>query len=60
MRIRLDVSAVGLVNRAYGGYVTPGKIAPLIPWQTETISPLSEEGLLSRSATIPQKCVPKS
>jgi lipopolysaccharide transport system ATP-binding protein len=34
IRIPLHVTAVGLVNRAYAGYPSPGKIAPLIPWRT--------------------------
>jgi lipopolysaccharide transport system ATP-binding protein len=31
----LNVHAAGRVNRAYTGYETPGKLAPLIPWRTE-------------------------
>jgi lipopolysaccharide transport system ATP-binding protein len=38
LNIKLNVCAVGLVNRAYPGYVTRGKIAPLIPWHTRIIS----------------------
>jgi lipopolysaccharide transport system ATP-binding protein len=38
VRIRLSVTGFGRVNRAYPGYVTPGKIAPLIPWQTEAVT----------------------
>jgi homopolymeric O-antigen transport system ATP-binding protein len=38
IRIPLHVTPVGLVNRAYPGYVSPGKIAPLIPWQTDCFS----------------------
>ncbi len=30
--IPLHVVATGLVNRAYPGYRTPGKLAPLLPW----------------------------
>jgi lipopolysaccharide transport system ATP-binding protein len=36
MTLRLQVHASGRVNRAYPGYSTPGKLAPLIPWATET------------------------
>jgi lipopolysaccharide transport system ATP-binding protein len=35
--IRLDVTGLGKVNRAYSGYVSPGKIAPLIPWHTTVV-----------------------
>jgi lipopolysaccharide transport system ATP-binding protein len=38
INIRLNVAAVGLVNSAYPGYITPGKIAPLIPWCTDKLS----------------------
>ncbi|NBS17795.1 MAG: exodeoxyribonuclease VII large subunit [Gammaproteobacteria bacterium] len=31
--VSLHVHSAGLVNRAYTGYETPGKLAPLIPWQ---------------------------
>lgn len=34
--VRIQVQASGRVNRAYPGYPTPGKIAPLIPWVTES------------------------
>jgi len=34
----LHVHAAGLVNRAYAGYDTPGKLAPLIPWQSERVA----------------------
>jgi len=37
VRIRLSVTRLGRVNRAYSGYVAAGKIAPLIPWQTEFV-----------------------
>lgn len=36
--IRFTVTNAGLVNRAYPGYDTPGKVAPLIPWRTERLS----------------------
>jgi lipopolysaccharide transport system ATP-binding protein len=39
LRIPINVTGLGRVNRAYPGYVTPGKLAPLIPWQTERIEP---------------------
>jgi lipopolysaccharide transport system ATP-binding protein len=32
--ISLHVHHAGIVNRAYAGYDTPGKLAPLIQWQT--------------------------
>jgi len=34
VRFALRVTGVGQVNRAYPGYSTPGKLAPLIPWTT--------------------------
>lgn len=37
VRIRLNVTGFGRVNRAYSGYVAAGKIAPLIPWHTEAV-----------------------
>lgn len=37
LRIGLNVTSVGYVNRAYPGYITPGRIAPLIPWQTRNV-----------------------
>ena len=36
IKIPLSVSAVGLVNRAYPGYRTSGRLAPLLAWRTET------------------------
>ena len=39
LRCPLTVTASGLVNRAYPGYHTPGKLAPLIDWRTERRSP---------------------
>lgn len=33
---KIFVQASGRVNRAYPGYPTPGKLAPLIPWNTES------------------------
>jgi lipopolysaccharide transport system ATP-binding protein len=38
IRIVIDVQASGKFNRAYAGYVTPGKLAPLLEWKTELIS----------------------
>jgi lipopolysaccharide transport system ATP-binding protein len=35
VRLPFDVQASGKVNRAYPGYVTPGKLAPLLDWKTE-------------------------
>jgi lipopolysaccharide transport system ATP-binding protein len=37
LSVTLRVHGGGLVNRAYTGYQSPGKIAPLIPWRTESI-----------------------
>ena len=36
LSVRIQVQASGRVNRAYPGYATPGKLAPLIPWVTDT------------------------
>jgi len=36
LTLRLQVQASGRVNRAYPGYPPPGKLAPLIPWSTES------------------------
>ena len=36
--VDIHVHSAGIVNRAYASYRTPGKIAPLISWRTETIS----------------------
>ena len=38
VNFKLDVTAVGRVNRAYPGAVIRGKIAPWIPWRTEIVS----------------------
>jgi len=35
IRIPFDVEASGKFNRAYSGYVTPGRLAPLLEWKTE-------------------------
>ena len=35
--INIEVHNAGAVNRAYAGYNTPGKLAPLIPWRTEKL-----------------------
>ena len=37
INLKLNVTAIGNVNSAYPGYVTPGKIAPLISWCTVSI-----------------------
>lgn len=37
VKIRLSVTGFGRVNRAYSGYVSQGKIAPLIFWQTQAV-----------------------
>lgn len=39
--IRLNVTGVGRLNRAYPGYISPGRIAPLIPWSTTAIKATS-------------------
>lgn len=36
IRLAFNVIAAGRVNRAYPGYRTPGKIAPLIEWNTRS------------------------
>lgn len=38
IRMGIEVQASGKFNRAYAGYVTPGKLAPLLEWKTELIS----------------------
>ena len=38
INIRLTVTALGNTNRAYVGYSSPGRIAPLLSWRTETLS----------------------
>jgi len=38
VRFPLRVTGVGQVNRAYPGYSTPGKLAPLIPWTTRWVA----------------------
>jgi lipopolysaccharide transport system ATP-binding protein len=38
LAMTLQVHSTGRVNRAYAGYETPGKIAPLIPWRTERVA----------------------
>ena len=35
--ISIHVHNAGLVNRAYAGYDTPGKLAPLIRWRTDRL-----------------------
>src|SRR5205823_6496757 len=37
IKIALHVIGGGRVNRGYPGYVTPGRLSPLIPWRTEVI-----------------------
>lgn len=34
LSITISVEAQGVVNRAYPGYQTPGKLSPLLKWQT--------------------------
>ncbi len=38
LALSLHVHPTGRVNRAYAGYDTPGKIAPLIPWRTDRVA----------------------
>jgi lipopolysaccharide transport system ATP-binding protein len=35
--LTLNVESAGRVNRAYPGYKTPGRLAPLIPWDTTQV-----------------------
>lgn len=35
--VEIHIQNTGRVNRAYAGYQTPGKLAPLIEWRTETL-----------------------
>jgi len=35
IQIPFEVQASGKVNQAYPGYITPGKLAPLLDWKTE-------------------------
>jgi lipopolysaccharide transport system ATP-binding protein len=37
VRITVDVQQSGIVNRAYPGYLTPGRLAPLMKWENERI-----------------------
>ncbi len=37
INIRLNVTALGITNRAYPGYSSPGRIAPLLCWRTEML-----------------------
>jgi len=39
IRIPLSVSGLGRVNRAYPGYRTTGRLAPLLEWNTERRDP---------------------
>jgi lipopolysaccharide transport system ATP-binding protein len=39
LTIPITVTGLGRVNCAYSGYVTPGKLAPLIPWHTRKVDP---------------------
>jgi lipopolysaccharide transport system ATP-binding protein len=39
--LSFEVQATGRFNRAYPGYVTPGKLAPLLEWKTELLPPVS-------------------
>jgi len=38
VRITIDVQQSGLVNRAYPGYLTPARIAPLMQWENERLT----------------------
>jgi ribosomal protein S17 len=44
IKIPLTVSSLGLVNRAYPGYRTPGRLAPLLEWRTESDPPWAKDG----------------
>ena len=37
VRIGIDVQPTGIVNRAYPGFTTSGRVAPNLEWRTETI-----------------------
>lgn len=37
VRINVDVRASGIVNRAYPGYLTPGRVAPHIEWRVQCV-----------------------
>jgi len=39
IRLRLNVTGLGRVNRAYPGYRTTGRLAPLLEWRTERREP---------------------
>ena len=39
IRLPFEVQASGKVNQAYPGYLTPGKLAPLLDWKTEFSPP---------------------
>ena len=52
IRIHFDVEATGKFNRAYAGYVTPGKLAPLLEWKTELASPTRIQTLRNTSETL--------
>ena len=52
IRIHFDVQASGKFNRAYAGYVTPGKLAPLLEWKTELASPTRIQTLRNTSETL--------
>jgi len=43
LKIPLTVQAVGLVNRAYPGYRTPGRLAPRFEWRTDLLNPAAKE-----------------
>ncbi len=34
IRLMFDIQDAGIVNRAFPGYVSPGKVAPLLEWKT--------------------------
>jgi hypothetical protein len=37
VRVNIDVQPAGVVNRAYPGFTTSGRLAPNIQWQTVSI-----------------------
>jgi lipopolysaccharide transport system ATP-binding protein len=43
VRMPLTVVAVGMVNRAYPGYVSSGKLAPLIDWSIERVGSATKD-----------------
>jgi lipopolysaccharide transport system ATP-binding protein len=45
IRMPFEVQASGKVNQAYPGYLTPGKLAPLLDWKTEFSPPAASTAI---------------